>query len=83
MEGYGIRVAVKPTPTISIPQNTVNMYKLENVEVAFKTRNDPSICPRIYPVCEAMVRIALLDALYIAKGYRAVSNNIDPRWDDL
>ncbi|HOQ38488.1 MAG TPA: chorismate synthase [Acetivibrio sp.] len=82
-EDIRIRVAVKPTPTISIPQNTVNMYKLENVEVAFKTRNDPSICPRIYPVCEAMVRIALLDALYIAKGYRAVSNNIDPRWDDL
>jgi len=31
-----------------------------------------------YPVCEAMVRIALLDALYIAKGYRAISSNIDP-----
>jgi len=46
------------------------MYTLENVEVEFNTRNDPSICPRIYPVCEAMVRIALLDALYIAKGYR-------------
>jgi chorismate synthase len=82
-EDIRIRVAVKPTPTISIPQNTVSMYKLENVEVAFNTRNDPSICPRIYPVCEAMVRIALLDALYIAKGYRAVSNNIDSRWDNL
>jgi len=35
------------------------MYTLENVEVEFNTRNDPSICPRIYPVCEAMVRIAL------------------------
>jgi len=54
------------------------MYTLENVEVEFNTRNDPSICPRIYPVCEAMVRIALLDALYIAKGYRAISSNIDP-----
>jgi chorismate synthase len=30
-----------------------------------------------------MVRIALLDALYIAKGYRAVSQNIDPFWDNV
>ncbi|HOQ01425.1 MAG TPA: chorismate synthase [Acetivibrio clariflavus] len=80
-EDLRIRVAVKPTPTISIKQETVNMYKKENVEVEFNTRNDPCVCPRIYPVCEAMVRIAILDALYIAKGYRAVSQNIDPRWD--
>jgi chorismate synthase len=30
-----------------------------------------------------MVRIALLDALFIAKGYRALSTNIDDRWNDL
>jgi len=82
-EDIRIRVAVKPTPTISVPQNTVNMYSLENTEVEFNTRNDPSICPRIYPVCEAMVRIALLDALYISKGYRAVAQAIDERWDKL
>ncbi|NLL05046.1 MAG: chorismate synthase [Clostridiaceae bacterium] len=82
-EDLRIRVAVKATPTISINQDTVNMYKKENVQVEFNTRNDPSVCPRIYPVCEAMVRIALLDALYIAKGYRAVSQNIDPFWDNV
>ncbi len=82
-EDLRIRVAVKATPTIKIKQKTVNMYKQENIEVEFNTRNDPSVCPRIYPVCEAMVRMALLDALYIAKGYRAVSQNIDPRWDTL
>lgn len=80
-EDLRIRVAVKATPTISIKQETVNMYKKENVEVEFNTRNDPSVCTRIYPVCEAMVRIAILDALYMTKGYRAVSQNIDPRWD--
>lgn len=82
-EDIRIRVAVKPTPTISIPQKTVNMYKLENVDMEFNTRNDPSICPRIYPVCEAMTRIALLDAIFMAKGFRAVSQSIDPRWDKL
>lgn len=82
-EDLRIRVAVKATPTISIKQDTVNMYKKENIEVEFNTRNDPSVCPRIYPVCEAMVRMAILDALYVAKGYRAVSQNIDPRWDNV
>ena len=72
-EDLRIRVAVKPTPTISKIQSTVNVEKLENVETAFKTRNDPSICPRIYPVCEAMVRIAVLDAIYIANGYRSAA----------
>lgn len=82
-EDLRIRVGVKATPTISIKQDTVNMYKKENIEVEFNTRNDPSVCPRIYPVCEAMVRIAILDAIYIAKGYRAVSQNIDPTWDNV
>jgi len=82
-EEIRIRVAVKPTPTISIEQATVNVAKLENQNVQFKTRNDPTILPRIYPVCEAMVRIAILDALYMAKGYRAVAQNIDPRWDNI
>ncbi|MDQ2085806.1 chorismate synthase [Herbivorax sp. ANBcel31] len=82
-EDLRIRLAVKPTPTINITQDTVNMYKLKNIKEKFNTRNDPCICTRIYPVCEAMVRIALLDALFIAKGYRALSHNIDDRWDDL
>lgn len=81
-EEIRIRVAVKPTPTISIEQPTVNVNKLENTKVSFKTRNDPSICPRIYPVCEAMVRIAILDAIYLAKGYGALTH-IDPKWDKI
>lgn len=79
-EEIRIRVAVKPTPTISVPQATVNMDTLENVVLEPITRRDPSLCPRIYPVCEAMVRIAILDAIYMAQGYRAVAN-LDPKWD--
>lgn len=81
-EEIRIRVAVKPTPTISIPQSTVDMGKMENTVLEPITRRDPSLCPRIYPVCEAMVRIAILDALYMAKAYRAVSN-LDPKWDRI
>lgn len=81
-EDIRIRVAVKSTPTVSVPQSTVNMDKLENTVLEPITRRDPSLCPRIYPVCEAMVRIAILDAIYMARGYRAVSN-IDTKWDKV
>jgi len=81
-EEIRLRIAVKPTPTITIKQSTVDVNKLENVTEEFRTRNDPSICPRIYPVCEAMVRIAILDAIYMAKGYRGVTD-IDQRWDNI
>ncbi|MCL6589658.1 MAG: chorismate synthase [Firmicutes bacterium] len=79
-EDIRVRVAVKPTPTISILQKTVNIDKLEDTTCQFKTRNDPSICPRIYPVCEAMVRLAILDAVFMAKGYRSVANS---KWDEI
>lgn len=81
-EDIRVRIAVKPTPTISLPQETVDIANLENTNVSFKTRNDPSICPRMYPVCEAMVRIAILDALFMAKGYRAMVD-IDKKWDNI
>jgi len=79
-EEIRIKVAVKPTPTVSVQQSTVDMEKLQNVILQPITRRDPSLLPRIYPVCEAMVRIALVDAVYMAKGYRAVSN-INKKWD--
>jgi chorismate synthase len=69
-EEIRIRVAVKPTPTISIRQETVDMDKLENTTVRFTTRNDPSILPRIYGVCEAMVRISVLDCIYMAESLK-------------
>jgi chorismate synthase len=82
-EEIRIRIAVKPTPTILIEQSTVNVDQRTNVTNTFTSRSDPSLCPRIYPVCEAMVRIALLDAVLLAGGYRSVSTNIDSRWEQL
>lgn len=71
-EEIRIRLAVKPTPTILKEQATVNLDKLENTTHVFASRSDPSICTRVYPVCEAMVRITLLDAILMAYGYRGV-----------
>lgn len=57
------RIAVKPTPSISKPQRTVNLERKKEVEITFKGRFDPNICPRIVPVAEAMVALVLADHL--------------------
>ncbi len=55
-----LRVAVKPIPSIGKEQKTVD---LEGGEVTIKVggRHDISAIPRIIPVCEAMVRLTLVD----------------------
>lgn len=82
-EEIRLRVAAKPTPTILQQQVTVDIGKQESVQHVFASRSDPTICTRIYPVCEAMVRIALLDAIYMSDGYKNVTAFIDPEWDKL
>jgi len=57
-----MRVVVKPIPSISKTQKTVNKNK-EEVELNIKGRHDISAIPRIVPVIEAMVRIVLADHL--------------------
>lgn len=58
-----IRMAVKPTPSISLTQNTVNTESMENEEIIIHGRHDPCICPRITPVAEATVSIVLVDQM--------------------
>ncbi|MGC9516732.1 MAG: chorismate synthase [Methanomicrobiales archaeon] len=58
-----IRMAVKPTPSISKAQKTVDLIKREEVEIEIKGRHDPCICPRVTSVAEASVSIILVDHL--------------------
>jgi chorismate synthase len=58
-------VAVKPTASIGIPQETVNIKTMENVTVEIKGRHDPCIVPRAVIVVEAMAAIVILDFLLI------------------
>jgi chorismate synthase len=55
------RVAVKPTPSITKPQRTVDLAEMKEVELKLKGRFDPNICPRIVPVVEAMLALVLAD----------------------
>ena len=77
-----IRCTVKPTPTISKEQDTVDMMTLEGKKLEAITRRDISLLPRWYPVAEAMVAIAITDALLMARGWYGVSK-LDPKWEAL
>jgi len=57
-----VRVAVKPIPSISIPQQTVNVEG-ESSTIEIKGRHDVSAIPRIVPVCEAMVLLVIADLM--------------------
>jgi chorismate synthase len=55
-----LRVAVKPIPSIRKEQQTINRNR-EPIQIKVGGRHDISAIPRIIPVCEAMVRLTLLD----------------------
>ena len=56
------RVAVKPTPSISQTQHTVNQSG-EEIDISIKGRHDPIIVPRAIVVVEAMAALTVLDLL--------------------
>ena len=57
------RVALKPAPTISKSQKTVDLINKQNVEVNFCGRNDSCVGVRAVPVVESAAAIALLDEI--------------------
>ncbi len=57
------RIAVKPTPSISKEQRTVDMSNMQDAKIKISGRHDPSIPPRIVPVAEAMVALVLVDQM--------------------
>lgn len=58
-----LRLAMKPTPSISRPQQTVSLSRMEPAELAVRGRHDPCIAHRAVPVAEAVTAIVLLDLL--------------------
>jgi chorismate synthase len=62
-----VRVAVKPTPSIARPQQTVDASG-SPCTIAIEGRHDPCIAPRLVPVAEAMVALVLADAYLAQRG---------------
>lgn len=57
------RAAIKPTPSISKPQQSVSLSERKNGRLVVKGRHDPCIVPRAVPVLEAAAAIALYDLI--------------------
>lgn len=57
------RAAIKPTPSISMEQQTVNTSG-ENVSMIITGRHDPVIVPRAVVVVEAMAALTVVDLLF-------------------
>lgn len=64
-----VRCAVKPTPSIALPQQTIDAAG-RPVEVRVGGRHDPCIAFRLAPVAEAMLGLVLADALLVQEAYR-------------
>ena len=58
-----MRVAFKPTPSISLPQQTVSLSRMEPAELVIRGRHDPCVAHRAVPVVEAVAAIVALDML--------------------
>ena len=57
------KAGVKPTPSISKEQDTVDLQKKENAKLVINGRHDPCIVPRAVPVIEAVTAVAIINLL--------------------
>lgn len=57
------RAAIKPTPSIFRPQQSVDLGTMQETALQIRGRHDPCIVPRAVPVLEAAAAIAIYDAL--------------------
>lgn len=57
------RCAVKPTPTIGLEQETVDMVKRTDARIEGKGRHDPCILPRARVAADSMTALVLCDLL--------------------
>ncbi len=63
-----LKAAIKPTPSISKEQRSVDLTAHKEGTLNIKGRHDPCIVPRAVPCIEAAVAVAILDSLLVFKG---------------
>lgn len=64
-----LKTCLKPTPSISKEQNTVDLLKNKNTTIKVKGRHDPCIVHRARVVVDSMVAIGILDLYMQRFGY--------------
>lgn len=66
-ENLVVRAAFKPTATVLMPQETVDLEG-QPTTLAAKGRHDPCVLPRAVPIVEAMMAMTLLDHALRQRG---------------
>ena len=66
------RCAVKPTPSIALPQDSVDFVRGENVTLRVRGRHDPCVAPRACPVIDAVTALTVADLLLMRFGNDAL-----------
>ncbi len=56
-------VSFKPTPSVALPQRTVDLKEMKETVLTLKGRHDPCVVPRAVPVVEAAAAIVLTDLM--------------------
>lgn len=56
-----MQVAIKPTPSISKEQHTVDLSKMKDATIKVGGRHDPCVVPKAVPAIEAAVAITIAD----------------------
>ena len=60
--------SIKPTPSILMPQDTIDFEKMENVSLTIEGRHDPAIIRRIAVVIDSITAIVIADLLVTKYG---------------
>ena len=59
------RTVIKPTPSIALPQKSIDLRKTQPADLKIQGRHDPCIVPRAVPCVEAAAAIAIFDAMLL------------------
>lgn len=58
-----VRIAFKPTPSIALEQDSVDLEKMEPAKISIKGRHDPCVAIRAFPAVEAAIALGIADLL--------------------
>ena len=68
------RTAFRPTPSISIPQKSVDLNTMTETELVISGRHDPAFIHRARPVVDGLTALVLADFLAQRYGYMWLRN---------
>lgn len=67
-----VRAAFKPTPSIYLPQRTVDLGRMEEVTLKLRGRFDSCIVPKALPVVESSVAFVIADHLLRRRAWEGM-----------